>query len=51
MVSKSKQGKKSLTKFRNLHFNGSTSLIECQPITGRTHQIRVHLQHLGFPIA
>eukprot|EP00948_MAST-09A_sp_MAST-9A-sp1_P000051 g51.t1 len=27
-----------------------TSLVECQPITGRTHQIRLHLQTLGFPI-
>lgn len=28
-----------------------TSLVWCQPITGRTHQIRLHLQHLGYPIA
>ncbi len=26
------------------------SLVEAQPLTGRTHQIRVHLEHLGFPI-
>ncbi|KDD73813.1 hypothetical protein H632_c1818p1 [Helicosporidium sp. ATCC 50920] len=28
-----------------------TSLVECVPLTGRTHQLRVHLQHLGHPIA
>ena len=26
------------------------SLIECELETGRTHQIRVHMQHLGFPL-
>jgi 23S rRNA-/tRNA-specific pseudouridylate synthase len=29
---------------------GKFSLVEAQPLTGRTHQIRVHLEHLGFPI-
>lgn len=29
----------------------NTSVIHCKPITGRTHQIRVHLQYLGHPIA
>lgn len=27
-----------------------TSIVECKPVTGRTHQLRVHLAHLGFPI-
>jgi 23S rRNA pseudouridine955/2504/2580 synthase len=30
---------------------GRYSLLLCSPLTGRTHQIRVHLQHAGFPIA
>ncbi len=29
---------------------GKLTLVECKPETGRTHQIRVHLKHIGFPI-
>ena len=44
-------GLKSLTEFVVLErFADGTSLIECQPKTGRTNQIRIHLSHLGFPI-
>lgn len=35
------EGKPSLTVFRRLSYNGHTSLVECHPRTGRTHQIRV----------
>jgi RluA family pseudouridine synthase len=44
-------GKASETRFTLIQREGSTSLVSCVPITGRPHQIRAHLQHLGHPIA
>lgn len=44
------KGKECRTVFQRLCFNGKTSVVRCLPLTGRTHQIRVHLQYLGFPI-
>jgi tRNA pseudouridine32 synthase/23S rRNA pseudouridine746 synthase len=43
-------GKPSLTNWKLLQSNGVTSLIELEPITGRSHQLRVHMQSIGHPI-
>lgn len=43
-------GKSSLTETRLLGRIEEASLIEARPITGRTHQIRVHCQYAGYPI-
>lgn len=45
-------GRPSRTRFRKLvALPDGTDLVECRPRTGRTHQIRLHLQWLGHPIA
>jgi len=43
-------GKPAQTRVRLSRTFGIYSLLQCSPLTGRTHQIRVHLQHTGHPI-
>lgn len=50
-VSVSKDGQASETVFRLLRRWPHACLLDCELLTGRTHQIRVHLQHTGHPIA
>jgi RluA family pseudouridine synthase len=45
-----KNGKKSLTKFTVLEKFSRWTLVRCEPLTGRTHQIRIHARHAGVPI-
>jgi 23S rRNA pseudouridine1911/1915/1917 synthase len=45
-----KNGKPSVTDYEVLEEFGGYSLMQFQIHTGRTHQIRVHMQHLGHPI-
>lgn len=43
-------GKSSLTRYRLLRVEDGNSRVELEPVTGRTHQLRVHLAAVGHPI-
>lgn len=43
-------GRKAITKYRTLASRGPLSLVECDLITGRTHQIRAMMAHAGHPL-
>jgi len=45
------EGKKAITRFQLLQAWPDCSYAEAQLLTGRTHQIRVHAQHIGMPLA
>ena len=46
----SKHGKSSQTAYKTLATNGSRTFVELTPKTGRTHQLRLHLDYVGHPI-
>lgn len=50
MVRVNKEGKSAVTEFTIVERFAQATLIEAKPITGRTHQIRVHAQHAGYPL-
>ena len=43
-------GKPSVTRFAVLERNGKVCKLALEPVTGRTHQLRLHCMHMGFPI-
>jgi pseudouridine synthase, RluA family len=46
----SQGGKESITEFSVVERFAGYTLVECQLVTGRTHQIRVHFSYIGFPV-
>jgi 23S rRNA pseudouridine1911/1915/1917 synthase len=46
----SHRGRTAKTEYRVLHSSEQASLMECRLHSGRTHQIRVHLHHIGNPV-
>ncbi len=47
----SNEGKSAATRVQLSRTYGKYSLLQCAPLTGRTHQIRVHLEHMDYPLA
>ncbi len=43
-------GKSALTEYKVVQTNGTYTMLQLTPATGRTHQLRVHLHHLGHPM-
>lgn len=50
MAVQSSRGRAAKTEYRVISTSNDISLVECKLHSGRTHQIRVHLHHLGHPV-
>lgn len=47
---KLENGKNAITRFSVLERRENSAIIKCEPVTGRTHQIRLHLENWGYPV-
>ena len=46
-----REGREAVTEYKVLGHYGDYTLVEAKPLTGRTHQIRVHFSYIGHPLA